>query len=124
MSIHCQQAVALRLYITPLSSFSAMGASCGGRGMAGRAGRSEIFNEPTLISLLFFSYFSMGGGGVVMCANAACLLQFGVLLSCGFITRPLLTVLGLRQQIPCHRQPTRWIKTKANPGCCSHFLLS
>lgn len=44
-----------------------------------------------------------------------------VLLSHGFITHPLLlTVYGLRQ-IPCHRQPTRWIKTKANPRLLLSF---
>lgn len=69
------------------------------------------------ISLVFFFFFPGGRRhGVVPCAdNTACLFQFSVLLSCGFITHPLLlTVLGLGQQIPCYHQPTRWIKNKAN----------
>lgn len=75
------------------------------------------FDQP--VKCFFVCFFqNVGVGrdvGVDLCTNSACLFQFGVLLSSRIITHPLLlNVLGLRQQIPCLRQPTRWIKTKAN----------
>ena len=89
----------------------------------------EAYRKKGNFQLAYFDqphkcFLFLGGRrrGVALCINAACPFQFSCLLSCEIITHPLLLLLGLRQRFPCHCQPTRWIKSKANPRLLLSFF--